>query len=83
MITHRLFIKYFHKQAISQTIDWLDSYGIPYWDLCFMQHKTHVGANLYIEDSERHVVEYRAAGSEVIIFTNSTNRHLEGLRADT
>jgi hypothetical protein len=83
VITHRLFIKYFHKQAISQTIDWLDSHGIPYWDLCFMRHKTHVGANLYIEDSERHVVEYRAAGSEVIIFTNSTNRHLEGLRADT
>ena len=35
-----------------------------------MQHKTHVGANLYIEDSEKHVVEYRAAGSKVIIFTN-------------
>ena len=83
VITHRLFIKYFHKQAISQTIDWLDSHGIPYWDLCFMQHKTQVGANLYIEDSEKHVVEYRAAGSEVIIFTNSTNRHLPGLRADS
>jgi 5'(3')-deoxyribonucleotidase len=82
VITHRLFIKYFHKQAISQTIDWLDFQGIPYWDLCFMQHKTHVGANLYIEDSEKHVIQYRAAGSEVIIFTNSTNRQLEGLRAD-
>jgi hypothetical protein len=82
VITHRLFIKYFHKQAISQTIDWLDYHDIPYWDLCFMQHKTHVGANLYIEDSEKHVKEYRRAGNEVIIFTNSTNRHLDGLRAD-
>jgi hypothetical protein len=82
IITHRLFIKYFHKQAIAQTIDWLDYHGIPYWDLCFMQHKTHVGANLYIEDSEKHIVEYRNAGSEVIIFTNSTNRHMEGLRAN-
>ena len=81
VITHRLFIKYFHKQAISQTIDWLDYHDIPYWDLCFMQHKTHVGANLYIEDSEKHVKEYRRAGNEVIIFTNSTNRHLDGLRA--
>ena len=45
IITHRLFIKYFHKQAISQTIDWLDHHGIPYWDLCFMRHKTHVGAS--------------------------------------
>ncbi|MGQ0809734.1 MAG: 5' nucleotidase, NT5C type [Nitrospiraceae bacterium] len=82
ILTHRLYIKYFHKQAISQTIDWLDSHGIPYWDLCFMQHKTHVGANLYVEDSEKHVLEYRAAGSECIIFTNTTNRHLSGLRAD-
>jgi 5'(3')-deoxyribonucleotidase len=82
IITHRLFIKYFHKQAISQTIEWLDFYGIPYWDLCFMQHKTEVGANLYIEDSEKHILQYRKAGSEAIIFTNSTNRHLPGLRAD-
>lgn len=83
IITHRLYIKYFHKQAISQTIDWLDSHGIPYWDLCFLQHKTHVGANLYVEDSEKHITEYRKAGRECIIFTNSTNRRLEGLRADT
>jgi len=82
VITHRLYIKYFHKQAISQTIDWLDHHGIPYWDLCFMQHKTSVGANLYIEDSEKHILEYRKAGSEVIIFTNSTNKHMNGLRAN-
>lgn len=82
IITHRLYIKYFHKQAISQTIDWLDSHGIPYWDLCFMQHKTHVGANLYVEDSEKHIREYRHSGNECIIFTNSTNRHLDGLRAN-
>ena len=47
-----------------------------------MQHKTHVGANIYVEDSEKHVLEYRRAGGEVIIFTNSTNRGLTGLRAD-
>lgn len=82
IITHRLFVKYFHKQAIAQTIDWLDYHGIPYWDLCFMQHKTHVGANLYIEDSEKHILEYRSAGSEVIIFSNSTNLHMDGLRAN-
>ena len=81
VITHRLYIKYFHKQAISQTIDWLDHHGIPYWDLCFMQHKTHVGANLYIEDSEKHILDYRRAGGEVVIFSNSTNKHMDGLRA--
>ena len=83
IITHRLFVKYFHKQAISQTIDWLDHYGIPYWDLCFLQQKAHVGANIYIEDSEWNIRELRNAGQKVIIFTNSTNRHLDGQRADT
>jgi len=83
IITHRLVVKYFHKQAISQTIDWLDHHGIPYWDLCFLQQKAHVGANIYIDDGERNVIELRNAGQKVIIFTNSTNRHLEGLRADT
>jgi len=82
IITHRLFIKYFHKQAISQTIDWLDTHGIPYWDLCFLQQKAHVGANIYVEDSEHSIRDLKQAGQKVIIFTNATNRHLRGLRAD-
>src|SRR5205823_2847228 len=48
LITHRLFIKHFHKEAISQTIEWLDHHGIPYWDLCVMGDKAAVGADLYI-----------------------------------
>ena len=36
IITHRLFIPHFHQTAISQTVQWLDHYGVPYWDLCFM-----------------------------------------------
>ena len=83
IITHRLFIKYFHQQAITQTIQWLDHHGIPYWDMCLMQHKTHVGAHIYIDDSEKNVVELRNAGQEIIIFTNSTNTHMDGLRANT
>lgn len=51
IITHRLYIKYFHQQAIDQTIEWLDRYDIPYWDLCFMKDKAAVGADLYIDDS--------------------------------
>jgi len=29
IITHRMFINFFHREAVSQTIDWLDQYGIP------------------------------------------------------
>ena len=81
IITHRLFIKYFHQIAVSQTIQWLDRHDIPYWDLCFMQQKTAVGADLYIEDSPANIERLRAEGQKTIVFTNSTNEHLPGPRA--
>jgi 5'(3')-deoxyribonucleotidase len=83
IITHRLFIKYFHQIAVSQTIQWLDRHDIPYWDLCFMQEKTAVGADLYIEDSPSNIERLRAEGAKTIVFTNSTNEHLPAPRAGT
>jgi 5'(3')-deoxyribonucleotidase len=82
VITHRLFIKYFHQIAVSQTIQWLDRHDIPYWDLCFMQQKTAVGADLYIEDSPANIERLRAEGQKTIVFSNSTNEHLAGPRAN-
>jgi 5'(3')-deoxyribonucleotidase len=82
VITHRLFIKFFHNTAIQQTIDWLDYHDIPYWDICFMKDKAAVGANLYIDDSPSNVRALRDAGHRTIVFTNSTNRELPGPRAD-
>ncbi len=62
IVTHRLYIKYFHRQAIRQTVDWLDHYDVPYWDLCFMKEKAAVGADLYIDDSPTNVQALRAQG---------------------
>jgi 5'(3')-deoxyribonucleotidase len=83
IITHRFFIKYFHKAAARQTIEWLDHHDIPYWDLCFMQEKAAVGADLYIEDSPRNIESLRAENLPTIVFTNATNENLPGPRADT
>jgi len=83
IVTHRLFIKYFHRVAVQQTIDWLDGFDIPYWDLCFMADKAAVGADLYIEDSPTNIASLRAEGHPTIVFGNSTNRDLLGPRADT
>lgn len=82
IITHRLYIKYFHQEAVRQTTEWLDHYGIPYWDLCFMRDKAAVGADLYIEDSPDNVEKLRADNHRTIVFSNSTNLHLAGPRAD-
>jgi 5'(3')-deoxyribonucleotidase len=81
IITHRLFIKYFHQVAVRQTIEWLDFHDIPYWDLCFMREKAAVGADLYVEDSPENVARLRAEGLQTIVFSNSTNEHLPGPRA--
>lgn len=83
IITHRLFIPHFHQEAVRQTIEWLDRQGIPYWDLCFMKDKTAVGADLYIEDSPKNIKALREDKHRTIIFTNSTNVGLTGLRADS
>jgi 5'(3')-deoxyribonucleotidase len=64
-------------------VDWLDSYDIPYWDICFMADKGAVGAHVYIDDSTENVNRLRVQGCRVIVFPHSTNRSLGGPRADT
>jgi 5'(3')-deoxyribonucleotidase len=83
IITHRLFLKYSHRTSITQTVDWLDSYDIPYWDICFMADKGAVGAHVYIDDAPDNVKRLREQGCRTIVFTNSTIRKLGGPRADT
>jgi len=83
IITHRLFLKYSHKTSIIQTVDWLDKYDIPYWDICFMDDKGAVGAHVYIDDSPENIIQLREQGNNTIVFSNSTNRDLPGPRADS
>ena len=81
IITHRLFIQYFHAMAVQQTIEWLDHHGLPYWDLCFMKEKDQVGADIYIEDSPGNVQRLRDRGYYTICFANSTNKQIADPRA--
>jgi beta-phosphoglucomutase-like phosphatase (HAD superfamily) len=83
IITHRLFIRYFHEIAVRQTIEWLDKNGIPYWDLCFMKEKAQVGANVYIEDSPQNIEDLRSGGHYTICLANTTNAHVSQPRAKT
>jgi 5'(3')-deoxyribonucleotidase len=73
IITYRLYFPGFHRIAINQTIDWLDRWAFPYWDICFMRTKSAVEANVYIEDSEANVNDLRAKDKYTIAFRNSTN----------
>jgi len=82
IITHRLFLKYSHRTTIRQTVDWLDKYDIPYWDICFMKDKGAVGAHVYIDDAPENIIKLRNQGCRTIVFSNSTNRDLAGPRAN-
>jgi len=82
IITHRLFLKHSHRATITQTVDWLDNFDIPYWDICFMKDKGAVGAHVYIDDAPVNIVSLRDLGCNTIVFSNSTNRDLPGPRAD-
>jgi 5'(3')-deoxyribonucleotidase len=82
IITHRLFLKYSHRTSVTQTVDWLDNYDIPYWDICFLKDKGAVGAHIYIDDAPENIISLRGQGCKTIVFTNSTNRGIEGPRAN-
>ncbi len=73
VVTHRLFIDYFHRTAVEQTVSWLDSHAIPYHDLCFMADKQLVEADIYVEDSPRNIALLQQHGKKVVAMTNSTN----------
>ncbi len=81
IITHRLFIHFFHATAVQQTIDWLDHHGIPYWDLCFMRDKDQVGADIYVDDSPENVESLRGLGLPTICFASSANKSVAEPRA--
>src|SRR6267154_1974930 len=81
IITHRLFIHFFHQEAVSQTIDWLDQHGIPYSDLCFMKDKDQVGADIYVDDAPQNIERLRSRGHYAVCFGNSTNEHIVAPRA--
>ncbi|MGC4029315.1 MAG: hypothetical protein QM696_10615 [Steroidobacteraceae bacterium] len=83
IITHRLYIPWFHRQAVNQTVEWLEKNGIPYWDLCFMAVKSSVDANVYVEDSPGNIEMLRKAGKNVIVMRNSTNGHVKGPAAQS
>ena len=83
IITNRLFLKYTHQEAVSQTVEWLETHGIPYWDICFMAEKAAVGADLYVDDSPGNIAALRAEGHHAIVFGNSTNRHVHSPRAES
>jgi len=83
IITHRLLFNWAHETSAADTAWWLDTHHIPYRDLCFIGDKPDVGADVYVDDSPRHVTALRQAGRRAIVFDQPYNRDLPPPRAHT
>lgn len=67
-------------KVIKDTIDWLSRHEIHYDDICFVDDKTMVHCDLYIDDSPSQIRALKAAGKEVLIFSYHYNKDIEGER---
>jgi 5'-nucleotidase len=82
LITHRLYANWGHAVAVADTVAWLDEHEIPYRDLCFLGDKPRVEADAYIDDAPHNVEALRAAGAQVVVFSQPYNLGVPGPRAD-
>ena len=83
IVTYRLFIPHFHRQAINQTIEFLDHHGVPYWDICFLRDKNLLDTDVFVDDSRHNIDSLRASGKDVVCLGNLTNRDVAPPRFET
>ena len=80
VITNRLCNRSDPVTVFSDTARWLDKHEIAYDELCFVNDKTTVAADIYIDDSPHVLERLAAAGCEAIVFDWPYNRDAPGLR---
>ncbi len=83
IITHRLYVNWGHAVAVTDTVSWLDTFGIPYRDICFLGAKPQVEADVYIDDAPHNVSALRETGNPVIVFDQPYNQDMAGPRASS
>ncbi|KFI93337.1 5 nucleotidase deoxy cytosolic type C [Bifidobacterium saguini DSM 23967] len=80
IVTHRLFVSGQHQMAVSDTAQWLDTWGIPYMSLCFTGLKDSMQATVHIDDSPSNITALRKVGQHVVVFDQPYNQNFVGPR---
>lgn len=57
------------------TIEWLNLNEIPFHEICFVEDKHLVAADLYIEDAPHHLQAYHEVGFSAIKFNHEYNKN--------
>lgn len=82
VVTHRLLTKGDHNIVIGDTSEWLEKNNIPFSDICFVEDKAAVNADVYIEDAPHNItaLQNELGVSRVLIYDQLYNRGVEGVR---
>lgn len=83
IVTSRLSCTGTYKQAITDTVQFLDSHDIPYRDILFLEDKERYRFDVMVEDMPRNIQTLQASKrtGDVVIFDQIYNRDLIGTRA--
>ena len=83
IVTHRLVVNFSHLPAVMDTVTFLDTWNVPYRDICFVRDKADVGCDLLIDDAPHNIQALRAARGDdaAMVFDQPYNRSILGLRA--
>ena len=80
IVTHRFQNPGDHGIAAADTAEWLDRNHIPYNDLCFLDIKGQVEADIYIDDAPHNIKALQDLDLRILIFDQPWNRHIDGER---
>ena len=80
VITHRCNDGVDKRLVISDTLSWMSRQDLPYHEACFVQDKTTVAADLYIDDAPHVIRPLVLAGAPLLIFDQPYNRDELGER---
>lgn len=70
-----------HKKIIVQnTMECLDWHSIYYDDVCFLEDKSKVDCDIYLDDAPHNIKNLKDTGYFTVIFDQLYNRHLDGPR---
>lgn len=67
-------------RVIQGTVEWLSKHSLPFHEICFVDDKTSVYADVYIEDSPGHLESFIKNKDNYIIFDHLYNRDVPGFR---
>ena len=80
VITHRCNDGVNKRLVIHDTMSWMSQHGLLCDEVCFVQDKTTVAADLYIDDAPHVIRPLMEAGAPLLIFDQPYNRDEPGER---